>query len=699
MAVLDSVEYFQKPGLAPWGSWGKAVATVDASAARVLSWLWLFNAHNRVQDHVAKNGDLLRAEVLTESLRTKFGVGLIKFPGALDNRVFANLWTWAQEPDSSFVLALRSLEDYHDQSSAAAKEVLSLLGSDPGAVVATRAFTRGFYRIMPIADRVCQVTLVQQANFGGLLPAIVMNKRLLSTMKTLARIQHKYERKGRLIDAEIRAVFPSPPPLDQLADEQTAVVEGCRTLEAEDEREWKDLESPSPLVKMWVKYAKPKTGERPIALGKATAVIDCSALTTLASMAAYMSREIVKVNREEGNKARLILESGGHYGCIQEESNPARKVAGRWGQHDYTFATVKTLPFPLNNREFVCRAISTKDANGDFLWVHESVDNTIEVDYGFRSRLVRGIARGLVRITPLGDAACSITLLQYVDAGGVVPVFLINGKIADTLDSAEKLREMFQRDDEIDKAGRDELLASIKEPQTYTVEEGALFERVQGIAKAWLLWDDFEKLKSPDHNVKMGKIFIDDESSGIMRGSVVVDVTVGECATWEVRTRERACASECISTVETLERSELYVSPCTLPPPPSSPINSRPSLVCTHARFAALNTPARSFSSSSRSSNTRFARLQMNAMSREQVRAAGSLERSLTRVNDHNRTYHVVVDLKIPGFQPREFLTSLVWRRQGKALTVVYGSVENDDFPRNPSYIRGTTFAIYEYVL
>ena len=35
------------------------------------------------------------------------------------------------------------------------------------------------------------------------------------------------------------------------------------------------LASPSPFVTMWMKQAPAKRGERSIALGKATAVIDC----------------------------------------------------------------------------------------------------------------------------------------------------------------------------------------------------------------------------------------------------------------------------------------------------------------------------------------------------------------------------------------------------------------------------------------
>ena len=83
-------------------------------------------------------------------------------------------------------------------------------------------------------------------------------------------------------------------------------------------------------------------------------------------------------------------------------------------------------------------------------------------------------------------------------------------------------------------------------------------------------------------------------------------------------------------------------------------------------------------------------------MNREQVRDAGSLERSFAMTNDHHGVYHVVYDIKIPGFQQREFLSSRVWRQQGDKLAVLYDDVEHPDFPVSPSLVRGSTTIYYE---
>jgi len=39
-------------------------------------------------------------------------------------------------------------------------------------------------------------------------------------------------RKGAVVDREMRDAFSAPPPLDQLDEEQTAIVANCRLLEA-----------------------------------------------------------------------------------------------------------------------------------------------------------------------------------------------------------------------------------------------------------------------------------------------------------------------------------------------------------------------------------------------------------------------------------------------------------------------------------
>ena len=84
-------------------------------------------------------------------------------------------------------------------------------------------------------------------------------------------------------------------------------------------------------------------------------------------------------------------------------------------------------------------------------------------------------------------------------------------------------------------------------------------------------------------------------------------------------------------------------------------------------------------------------------MTRAQVKADDSLGRSLTRINDHHGVFHLIKDIKIPGFSPREFIGSKIWKRQDNKLVLVFDSVDRPAFPPNPLYVRGASTVYVEY--
>ena len=342
-------------------------------------------------------------------------------------------------------------------------------------------------------------------------------------------LQIKFARNGKLVDKEMREVFAGPPPLAELSEESMSVVEGARSLESEDGSGWETLASPSPFVTMWVKRTQAKENERSVAIGKATAVIDCPVLEAAAWWFSFMSRERMRINGEEGNPARLLLKN----------SNP----------HDQVVATIKKMPFPLYKREFINRQVCALDANGDLLISVVPVDDV--VDYGMSTRAVRGVARGIMRLTPSGESQCKVTSIQYLDAGGVIPLRVIEAKLPLSLAAVGELRDEFQRDDEIDKMERDELARVVKEEQqVYSEDEDSLIQRVQDELGA-LTEEDFEELDSPDYLVKMGK---DAEEDGrmIVRASTTLDSSIEECAAWEMDKMSRKNAKGSTNLVRTL---------------------------------------------------------------------------------------------------------------------------------------------------
>ena len=329
------------------------------------------------------------------------------------------------------------------------------------------------------------------------------------------------------------------------------------------------------------------------------AVIDCSALDALARFLAVLGREDLRISSEQGN--------------------PARLVQRRTGSNDVVWATIKKMPFPLHNREFVNRLVCCVDVNGDLLFTTVPVDEVI--DYGLKTNTVRGVARNIMRFIHAGVSHCKVTYHMHLDAGGHIPTFVVNAKLPLALEPVVNQREEFQRDSEIDKLERDQLVRVIKdEPQTYTAEEGILINKVH--AKLGMLeWEHFEELESPDHLVKIGKIFIDGSCSAVGRASVTFDASMEACMAWQVA-----------------------------------------------------------------------------KMSREEVRTSLSLEKSLTKINNHHNIYLYVVNFGVPGFQTRQFLTSMIWKRQGETLVMVADAAEHTDIPPNPAYIQGTTttYTVFE---
>lgn len=186
---------------------------------------------------------------------------------------------------------------------------------------------------------------------------------------------------------------------------------------------------------MWIKYNPPKKGERQVATGKATGILDCSAEEGAAWAMDYCSNERMRINTVEGEDlARLELR------------NRAR-------ENEMALATVKNMPFPLNNREFVARQF-WKTEEGKVWLAVESIDD--EVDYGVKLKMTRGLIRSIWLLEDLpvrgGAKQCKLTLIQQLDAGGFVPAWVVNKKIPEGLNTVQEAIEEFRQDEKIDAA-------------------------------------------------------------------------------------------------------------------------------------------------------------------------------------------------------------------------------------------------------
>ena len=309
---------------------------------------------------------------------------------------------------------------------------------------------------------------------------------------------------------------------------------------------WKVVESRSPNVKMSMKYFLPKKGERSVATGRASGMVDCEAAEVAAWLFDYCSRDRMRISQEEGHPARLIVED--------------KKV-----RNEIIFATVKKMPFLLTNREFVVRQIWMSDIDGITICA-ESTD--AKVDYGASFKTVRASMRALYRIENLPDQGqikqCRVTFYQYLDAGGSIPTWIVNSKMPEALGVVQDVINVFSQDDKVDSAQRDVLVKLMREgceDQEYTEKELAVLDCAKNKLET-LRTSDYEPLKSPDVFVKMDKVVKEGATIGIGRAITIVDTTLEECAAWEwVKiTRERSKESKNLDrvVVKLNEHSQLF---------------------------------------------------------------------------------------------------------------------------------------------
>ena len=97
-----------------------------------------------------------------------------------------------------------------------------------------------------------------------------------------------------------------------------------------------------------------------------------------------------------------------------------------------------------------------------------------QVDYGGNlGKLVKATTSGILTAKNIKDSngvlQCKLTLTQFMDTGGHIPVKIVDRKTPRVLSTIAVLRDSFKRDEEVDKAALASLANIIKnEHQDYT---------------------------------------------------------------------------------------------------------------------------------------------------------------------------------------------------------------------------------------
>ena len=148
-----------------------------------------------------------------------------------------------------------------------------------------------------------------------------------------------------------------------------------------------------------------------------------------------------------------------------EEGNPARLEIRKKGTariNEKLFANIKKLPFPLHKREFVFKQIWRKNIDGSISVATNSVGE--DVDYGGGiGKVVTATTKVLMTARNIdSNDQCQINLLQYADAEGFIPKKVVKSAIPYALGNTQVMKEVFNRDDEIDRTALASFANTIK---------------------------------------------------------------------------------------------------------------------------------------------------------------------------------------------------------------------------------------------
>ena len=215
------------------GPWSRSTAIINASASTVGAWLWHSNSMSRIQRHKERDGNGLRAEVELGG-RSKVVVS-VKTTRGVDDRVFPIWWTvfegTGEEGSSSsdgytFVYAPYTQYPRCD----AITDVTAMITNDPQAKNAVVGSTHGVWRIVPLSDNNCAVTLTHEVNLGGSVPEWMTARVGVRALSTVARLQERFERDSRSVTREILGAMGEIPKLEELEEAEKDIVEKARVL-------------------------------------------------------------------------------------------------------------------------------------------------------------------------------------------------------------------------------------------------------------------------------------------------------------------------------------------------------------------------------------------------------------------------------------------------------------------------------------
>ena len=142
--VRDTVSYYHAFNPSSSIAWGKATATIDASASLVFASRWSLGSFENICVHVTAEGPTAIRRVVDPSPHSMLYVFLARMPLGVSDRLFALWFSWRRESDGSCILAFAPAED--SPYTAAVTDLNKYIADDPVGARAIRATVRGYWK-------------------------------------------------------------------------------------------------------------------------------------------------------------------------------------------------------------------------------------------------------------------------------------------------------------------------------------------------------------------------------------------------------------------------------------------------------------------------------------------------------------------------------------------------------------------------
>jgi hypothetical protein len=322
----------------------------------------------------------------------------------------------------------------------------------------------GTLSLTAVAENITEATLTLSRSSpppwtGGVLARLRAAKRELA-------------RPAAAVEAELRAIFPSPPTYQSLPPDLQAICDSCLSLESASglSLQWTKHPTKSPLLFFQSCSPPPPL---PPALSAVTVTLDCPAKEALAWFFACLPGELALSKSVENmtvatidrfstcdeTRAALFVQVRARERSEPRRTNDLLLLRGRIRPRARTTtssspACFTTQPWPLQRRSvFVRRFCVSDSASNSFLLCTASVSTGSRTARSPISPTTPSTPHlSVLRCTPLSATSCRVRLLWYqpADLPSYAPLLgALSGQL-EPRDQMEDARAIFERDDELD---------------------------------------------------------------------------------------------------------------------------------------------------------------------------------------------------------------------------------------------------------